>query len=79
VGVVRWAEATKSREVERDQPDGRRSAFVVGGGNWWWSEELLGGGRLWWWVGGGRRIWEREGTGAFVGGGKMKRNLKLKE
>jgi hypothetical protein len=59
---------TKSRGVERDRPDGRRSAFVVGGGNWWWSEELLGGGRLWWWVGGGGGIWEREGAGAFVAG-----------
>jgi hypothetical protein len=38
---------SKSSEVERDRPDGRRSAFVVGGGNWWWSEALLGGGRLW--------------------------------
>jgi hypothetical protein len=66
VGVIRWAEVTKSREVERDQPDGRHLAFMVGGRNWWWLEELHGGGRLWWWVGGGGGIWEREGVVTFV-------------
>jgi hypothetical protein len=77
----RWEAAiceSKSREVERDRPDGRRSAFVVGGGNWWWSEALLGGGRLWWWVAGefgrerGREhLWEGENEEKP----KMKRNL----
>jgi hypothetical protein len=59
----RWEAAiceSKLREVERDRPDGRRSAFVVGGGNWWWSVVVVGGGG----------VWEREGAGAFVGGGK---------
>ena len=70
VGVVQWVEATKSREVKRDRPDGRCSAFVVGGENWWWSEELLGGGWLWWWVGGGEGIWEREGQEHLWEGGK---------
>jgi hypothetical protein len=28
VGIVRWAEATKPREVERDRPDGGRR-------HWW--------------------------------------------
>jgi hypothetical protein len=65
VGIVRWAEATKPREVERDRPDGGRRHC------WWWTEALAVATLLGFcpallgWERGREKLWEREREGKW--------------